>query len=141
MTSTRLSTLSYWWKRRSRSKFAPSHYAWGTNGVCECKMVALNQGHGSMYRSWSFFFEINGWAGEKGVVPCAHPSHPRIGTPHESRFHILCCARMGAEEPVVQTVTKGHVPVRKLRELHRPVTLGMKYEKLVMMTFIVGHLH
>ena len=29
---------SHWWKRRSRSKFA-SHYAWGTNGVCECKMV------------------------------------------------------------------------------------------------------
>ena len=36
---------------------------------------------------------------------------------------------------------KGHVPVRKLWELHRPITLGMKYEKLVMMTFIVGHLH
>jgi hypothetical protein len=28
---------SHWWKRRSRSKFA-SHYAWGTSGVCECKM-------------------------------------------------------------------------------------------------------
>jgi hypothetical protein len=28
---------SHWWKRRSRSKFT-SHYAWGTNGVCECKM-------------------------------------------------------------------------------------------------------
>jgi hypothetical protein len=28
---------SHWWKRRSQSKFA-SHYAWGTNGVCECKM-------------------------------------------------------------------------------------------------------
>jgi hypothetical protein len=28
---------SHWWKRRSRSKFA-SHYVWGTNGVCECKM-------------------------------------------------------------------------------------------------------
>jgi hypothetical protein len=27
---------SHWWKRQSRSKFA-SHYAWGTNGVCECK--------------------------------------------------------------------------------------------------------
>ena len=26
-----------WWKRKSRSKFA-SHYAWGTNGVCVCKM-------------------------------------------------------------------------------------------------------
>ena len=28
---------SHWWKRRSRSKFA-SHYAWGTNGTCECKL-------------------------------------------------------------------------------------------------------
>ena len=27
---------SHWWKMRSWSKFA-SHYAWGTNGVCECK--------------------------------------------------------------------------------------------------------
>ena len=30
---------SHWWERGSRSKF-PSHYAWGTNGVCECKMGA-----------------------------------------------------------------------------------------------------
>jgi hypothetical protein len=28
---------SHWWKRRSWSKFA-SHYTWGTDGVCECKM-------------------------------------------------------------------------------------------------------
>ena len=28
---------SRWWKRRRQSKFT-SHYAWGTNGVCECKM-------------------------------------------------------------------------------------------------------
>ena len=28
---------SCWWKRRNQSEFA-SHYAWGTNGVCECKM-------------------------------------------------------------------------------------------------------
>ena len=27
----------HWWKRGSWSKFA-SHYAWGTNGICECKM-------------------------------------------------------------------------------------------------------
>ena len=31
---------SHWWKRRSRSKFA-SHYAWGTNGVCEYKMDVI----------------------------------------------------------------------------------------------------
>ena len=28
---------SHWWKGWSPSKFA-SYYAWGTNGVCECKM-------------------------------------------------------------------------------------------------------
>jgi hypothetical protein len=28
---------SHWWKTRSRSKFT-SRYAWGTNGVRECKM-------------------------------------------------------------------------------------------------------
>ena len=28
---------THWWESRSRSKFA-SHNAWGTNGVCECKM-------------------------------------------------------------------------------------------------------
>ena len=29
---------SHWWKRQSWSKFAASHYAWGTDGVCDCKM-------------------------------------------------------------------------------------------------------
>ena len=28
---------SHWWKRQSRSNFA-SHYSWGTNIVCQCKM-------------------------------------------------------------------------------------------------------
>ena len=28
---------SHWWRRRNRSKFA-SHLAWGTHGVCQCKM-------------------------------------------------------------------------------------------------------
>ena len=32
-----LQALSSRWKRRGRSKFVTSHYAWGTNGVCECK--------------------------------------------------------------------------------------------------------
>ena len=29
---------SHWWKTWSRSKSVASHYAQGTNGVCECKM-------------------------------------------------------------------------------------------------------
>ena len=47
-----------------------------------------------MYQSRSVFFEINGWAGEKRVVPCANPSHPRTGNPH----FVLCkngCQRTG----------------------------------------------
>jgi hypothetical protein len=28
---------SHWWKRQSQSKFT-SHYTWGANGVCNCKM-------------------------------------------------------------------------------------------------------
>ena len=32
-------THSYWWKTWSWSKFA-SHYTWGTNEACECKMDA-----------------------------------------------------------------------------------------------------
>ena len=34
---TTLQALSFMEKKRSQSKFA-SHYTWGTNGVCECKM-------------------------------------------------------------------------------------------------------
>ena len=45
------------WKRRSRSKFA-SHYAWGTNGVCECKMDVkytwIPTWHQMDHVSWSF---------------------------------------------------------------------------------------
>jgi hypothetical protein len=32
------STHSHWWKRQTRSKFATHVYAWGTDGVWECKM-------------------------------------------------------------------------------------------------------
>jgi len=39
---------SHWWKRRTRSKFATSHYAWGTNGVCECKMDVKSIWHSYM---------------------------------------------------------------------------------------------
>ena len=64
-----------------------------------------------MYR-FRFDLKINkGWASEKGVVSCAHPSHPRTNTPHGSWFHILCCARIGAKGLAVLTVTKGHVLV------------------------------
>jgi hypothetical protein len=48
---------SHWWKRQSRSKFASSHYASGTNGVCECKMDAKSTWIPTWHRmdhfSWS----------------------------------------------------------------------------------------
>jgi hypothetical protein len=47
---------SHWWKWQSRSKFA-SHYAWGTNGVCECKMdlksTSIPTWHQMDHVSWS----------------------------------------------------------------------------------------
>jgi hypothetical protein len=50
---------SCWWKRRSRSKFA-SHYAWGTNRVCECKVDARSTWIPTWHRmdhvSWSLRF-------------------------------------------------------------------------------------
>ena len=68
--------------------------------------ASMFQGPSSMCRSRSIFFKINGWASENRVVPCAHPSHPRTGTPHEWVSHILCCARTGAKGPAVLTVTR-----------------------------------
>jgi hypothetical protein len=48
---------SHRWKRRSRSKFATSHYAQGTNVVCECKMCVkstwIHVWHQIDHRSWS----------------------------------------------------------------------------------------
>ena len=47
---------SHWWRRQSRSKSA-SHYAWGTNRVCECKMdvksVGISTWHQMDHVSWS----------------------------------------------------------------------------------------
>ena len=45
---------SHWWKWRSRSKFA-SHYAWGTNGVRECKMDAKTTWFPTWHRNGSCF--------------------------------------------------------------------------------------
>ena len=47
---------SHWWKRRSQSNFT-SCWAWGTNGVCECKMDAkftwIPTWHRMDHVSWS----------------------------------------------------------------------------------------
>ena len=45
------SSHSHWWIRRSRSKIA-SHYAWETNGVCECKMDVKS--------TWILYMPSNG---------------------------------------------------------------------------------
>ena len=52
----------HWWKRQSRSKFA-SHYAGGTNGVCECKMNVkspqiIPTRHRMDQVSWSLVFSF-----------------------------------------------------------------------------------
>jgi hypothetical protein len=47
---------SHWWKRRSPCKFAASHYTWGSNGVCECKMDVKSTGMDSyMASKWIMF--------------------------------------------------------------------------------------
>ena len=74
-----------------------------------------NKGMVPCTSSGPFVLKKIGGPVKKGVVPCAHPSHPRTGTPHGYRFHILCCARTGAKEPAVLMFTKGHVLVRKLQ--------------------------
>jgi hypothetical protein len=57
---------SHWWKRQSWSKFA-SHYAWGTNGACECKMKVKSTWIPTWHRmdhvSWSLglFLKIASW--------------------------------------------------------------------------------
>ena len=57
---------SHWWKRWSRSKFA-SHYAWGTNGVCEyktgVKSTWIPTRHRTDHVSWSLglFSETTSW--------------------------------------------------------------------------------
>ena len=54
---------SHWWKSRSRSKFATSHYAWGTNGVykwmqdaCKVYMDSYVASNGSCVMvTWTIF--------------------------------------------------------------------------------------
>ena len=51
---------SYWWKRRTRSKFT-SHHAWGTVGVYECKMDVKARDHGILNAHTiylSYFYQV-----------------------------------------------------------------------------------
>ena len=50
-----LQAVSYWWKRRSPSKFA-SHYTWGTNGVCMWMQDGCKRLHGFLLDiEWTMF--------------------------------------------------------------------------------------
>ena len=54
------------WKRWSRPKFAASHYAWGTNGACQCTMDVMftwiPTWHQMDHVSWSLgFHTLIGW--------------------------------------------------------------------------------
>jgi hypothetical protein len=59
---------AHWWGTRSRSKFA-SHYAWGTNGVCEwnarwmCTSTWIPTWHQMDHVSWSLglFSKTTSW--------------------------------------------------------------------------------
>ena len=67
---------SHWWKRWSRSKFT-SHYTWGTNGVCECKMDVKSTRIPTWHRmdqvSWSLeqFSKTTSWRGSN-TIPGDH---------------------------------------------------------------------
>ena len=86
--------LSHWWKRRSRSKFAP-HYARGTNGVCACKMDVKSKWIPTWHRmdhvSWSLdYVQKPPRGGRPNTKPWDH------GTPntHNRWFiSILSCVR------------------------------------------------
>ena len=79
---------SHWWSRRSRSKFT-SHYAWGTNGVGECKMDVkstwIPTWHQMDHVSWSLeLFTKPHLGGRPNTKPWDH------GTPNaHNRWFIL----------------------------------------------------
>ena len=77
---------SYWWKRRSCSKFR-SHYAWGTDIVCECEMDVKLHGflHGiKMYHDHLDYFQNPPFGGRPNTKPVDH------GTPNaHNRWFIV----------------------------------------------------
>jgi hypothetical protein len=68
---------SHLWKRRSRSKLAP-HYAWGTNGLGECKMdvlVCMDFLHGieqTMFHGYLDCFQIPNLGGRPNTTLGSH---------------------------------------------------------------------
>jgi hypothetical protein len=85
---------SHWWKRRSRSKFA-SHYAWGTNGVCECQ-VGCKVYMGSYMSSNGSCFMVT-WISFKndlldaGITQNRRPWHSERSPP--LFYYVLSCVR------------------------------------------------
>ena len=57
---------SHRWKSQSRSKFT-SHYVWGTNGVCECKINVNSTWTFTWHQKGSCFMVI--WCGVLGAPP------------------------------------------------------------------------
>ena len=84
---------SHWWKRWSQSKFA-SHYTWGTNGVCECKMdVSL---HGFlcgiewiMVHGHLNYFQIPPLGGRPNTKPLG--GHGILNTHNVDLFYFIMC--------------------------------------------------
>ena len=80
---------SHWWKRRSRSKFT-SHYAWGTNRVCECKMDVnstwIPTWHQMDHVPWSFGIFSKPPLGGR---PSTKPGHHDTPNAHNRWFILL----------------------------------------------------
>ena len=79
---------SHRWERQSRSKFT-SHYAWGTNIVCECKMDVKS----TWIPTWHQMNHVNGHLDCFQKLPFGDRPNTRLddhGTPNaHNRWYIL----------------------------------------------------
>ena len=100
---------SHWWKRRSWSKIA-LHYAWGTTGICECKIL-----HGFQYNiKWIMFhghldyFQKPPREGRPNTKPPGDHGTPNVHNP--LLYSISSCMRTRMNRnSVKQHLTKGPV--------------------------------
>jgi hypothetical protein len=119
---------SHWWKRRSWSKFA-SHYAWGTNGVCECKMDVkstwIHTWHQMDHVSWSLgLFSKLPLGGRPNKKPGDHIWHSE----RSNRWFILFNIREDPHEYTFIEITlnwePGHIWLHTTLEGLRPHCLN-----------------
>ena len=84
---------SHWWKRQSWSKFT-SHYAWGTNGVCECmtdvKSTWIPTWHRKDHVSWSLGLVSRNHVLEVGLTQNRETMALRTLTTIDILYFIMC---------------------------------------------------